>query len=72
MPCSGRKRIENETPPIRRSPRYGGAPCELAVLNPDQMDVSLAQQHAQPGANQRDSNLTIGSEYANKIVVKCP
>jgi len=48
------------------------APCKLSVLNPDQMDASLAQQLAQLGANQRDSNLTIGSQYANKIVVKCP
>jgi ABC-type uncharacterized transport system substrate-binding protein len=48
------------------------APCKLSVLNPDQMDASLAQQLAQLGANQRDSTLTIGSEYANKIVVKCP
>jgi ABC-type uncharacterized transport system substrate-binding protein len=48
------------------------APCKFSVLNPDQMNASLAQQLAQLGANQRDSNLTIGSEYANKIVVKCP
>jgi ABC-type uncharacterized transport system substrate-binding protein len=47
-------------------------PCKLSVLNPDQMDASLAQQLAQLGANQRDSTLIIGSEYANKIVVKCP
>jgi ABC-type uncharacterized transport system substrate-binding protein len=51
-----------------------GAPahCKLSVLNPDQMDASLAQQLARLGANQRDSKLTIGSEYANKMVVKCP
>jgi ABC-type uncharacterized transport system substrate-binding protein len=48
------------------------APCKLSVLNPDQMDASLAQQLAQLGADQRNPNLTIGSEYANRIVVKCP
>jgi ABC-type uncharacterized transport system substrate-binding protein len=48
------------------------APCKLSVLNPGQMDASLVQQLARLGANQRDSNLTIGSEYANRMVVKCP
>jgi hypothetical protein len=36
------------------------------------MDASLAQQFAQSGTKQRDSNLTMGSEYVNKIVVKYP
>jgi ABC-type uncharacterized transport system substrate-binding protein len=51
-----------------------GAPahCKLSVLNPGQMEASLAQQLAQLGAEQRNPNLTIGSEYANKIAVKCP
>jgi ABC-type uncharacterized transport system substrate-binding protein len=51
-----------------------GAPaqCKLSVLNPEQMGASLSQQLAQLGAGQRDPTLTIGSEYANKIVVKCP
>jgi ABC-type uncharacterized transport system substrate-binding protein len=51
-----------------------GAPaqCKLSVVNPEQMNVSLAQQLAQLGADQRDPTLTIGSQYANKLVVKCP
>ena len=53
-----------------QSPRYGGAPCELAVLNPAQMDASLAQQLAHSGTKQREPNLRIGSSYVNEIVVK--
>ena len=51
-----------------------GAPahCKLAVINPDQMDASLAARLSQLGPDQRDPTLTIGSEFANKIVVKCP
>src|SRR5712691_6036113 len=51
-----------------------GAPgrCKVSVLNPQDMDASLAQKLSQLGADQRDPALTIGSEYANKIVVKCP
>ena len=51
-----------------------GAPaqCKLSVVNPEQMNVSLVQQLSQLAAGQRDPTLTIGSEYANKIVVKCP
>jgi ABC-type uncharacterized transport system substrate-binding protein len=50
-----------------------GAPaqCKLSVLNPDQMDASLAKQLAQLGADQRDPTLTVDSQYANKLVVKC-
>jgi ABC-type uncharacterized transport system substrate-binding protein len=50
-----------------------GAPlqCKLSVLNPDQMDASLAKQFAQLGADRTDSALTIDSQYANKLVVKC-
>ena len=48
------------------------AQCKLSVVNPEQMDVSLVQQLSQLAAGQRDPALTIGSEYANKIVVKCP
>ena len=36
------------------------------------LDTALAQQLGQLGPNQRDSSLTIGAEYANKILVKCP
>jgi ABC-type uncharacterized transport system substrate-binding protein len=51
-----------------------GAPAQyrLSVVNPEQMNASLTQQLAQLGADQRDPTLTIGSQYANKLVVKCP
>jgi ABC-type uncharacterized transport system substrate-binding protein len=51
-----------------------GAPaqCKLSVLNPQQMDAALSQQLSQLGPDQKNSSLTIGSEFANKIVVKCP
>src|SRR5437899_12090909 len=51
-----------------------GAPtqCKASVLNPQQMDAALAQRLGQLGADQRDPTLTIGAQYANKIVVKCP
>jgi ABC-type uncharacterized transport system substrate-binding protein len=58
----------------KRPVKLVGAPvqCKLSVLNPEQMDTSLSQQLAQLATGQRDPTLTIGSEYANKIVVKCP
>src|SRR5262249_10036740 len=51
-----------------------GAParCKLSVVNPEQMDATLSQQLAQRGADQRDPTLDVGSQYANKLVVKCP
>ena len=51
-----------------------GAPaqCKLSVLNPEQLNADLSARLSQLGADQRDPTLTIGSEYANKIVVKCP
>ncbi len=51
-----------------------GAPsqCKLKVVNPQEMDAGLAQQLSALAGDQRDPTLTIGSEYANKIVVKCP
>jgi ABC-type uncharacterized transport system substrate-binding protein len=51
-----------------------GAPtqCKLSVLNPEQMNADLSARLSQLGPNQRDPSLTIGAEYANKIVVKCP
>jgi hypothetical protein len=36
------------------------------------MDAALAQRLGQLGPDQRDPSLTIGAEFANKIVVKCP
>jgi ABC-type uncharacterized transport system substrate-binding protein len=51
-----------------------GAPahCKLAVVNPEQMNADLSARLGALGADQRDPTLTIGSEFANKIVVKCP
>lgn len=54
--------------------RLVGAParCKLSVVNPEQMNASLAQQLARLAANQKDPTLTLGAQYANKLVVKCP
>ena len=51
-----------------------GAPaqCKLTVGRPQEMDAQLSQQLGQLGPDQRDSSLTIGAEYANKLVVTCP
>jgi ABC-type uncharacterized transport system substrate-binding protein len=51
-----------------------GAPaqCKLSVVNPQEMETNLAQQLSKLAGDQRDPSLTVGSEYANKIVVKCP
>ena len=54
--------------------RLVGAPahCKLTVGRPEEMNSKLAQQLSQLGPDQRDPNLTVGAEYANKILVKCP
>jgi ABC-type uncharacterized transport system substrate-binding protein len=51
-----------------------GAPsqCKLRVVGPQEMNAALSQQLSQLGSDQRDPSLTIGAEYANKLVVKCP
>jgi ABC-type uncharacterized transport system substrate-binding protein len=51
-----------------------GAPaqCKLSVVNPQQMDAALSQQLSQLGPDQKNTGLTIGNEFANKLVVKCP
>ena len=51
-----------------------GAPaqCKLIIARPEEMNTSLAQQLSQLGANQRDPTLTIGAQYANRLLVKCP
>jgi ABC-type uncharacterized transport system substrate-binding protein len=51
-----------------------GAPahCKLTVRRPEEMNVALSQRLSQLGADQRDPSLTIGAEYGNKLVVKCP
>jgi ABC-type uncharacterized transport system substrate-binding protein len=54
--------------------RLVGAPahCKLTVGRPEEMNVALAQQFSLLAAGQRDPTLTIGAEYANKLLVKCP
>ena len=51
-----------------------GAPaqCKLTVGRPEEMNSALSQQLSQLGPDQRDPTLTIGAEYANKLLVKCP
>jgi ABC-type uncharacterized transport system substrate-binding protein len=51
-----------------------GAPahCKLTVGKPEEMNSNLAQRLSQLGPDQRDPALTIGAEYANKLLVKCP
>jgi ABC-type uncharacterized transport system substrate-binding protein len=51
-----------------------GAPaqCKLTVKRPEEMSAALSQQLSQLGPDQRDPSLTIGAEYANRIMVKCP
>ena len=53
--------------------KLDGAPahCKLSVARPEEMGAGLAQQLSQIGPDQRNSTLTIGSEFANKILVKC-
>jgi ABC-type uncharacterized transport system substrate-binding protein len=54
--------------------KLAGAPaqCKLSVGKPQEMGAALAQQLSQLGPDQRDPSLTIGSEFANRIQVKCP
>jgi ABC-type uncharacterized transport system substrate-binding protein len=51
-----------------------GAPahCKLKVILPEEMSGDLTARLSALAADQRDPALTIGSEFANKIVVKCP
>ena len=46
--------------------------CKLSVGKPQEMGAALSQRLSQLGPNQRDPSLTIGSEFANKIIVTCP
>ncbi len=54
--------------------KLAGAPaqCKLTIGKPQEMGAALQQQLSQLGPDQRDPSLTIGAEFANKIVVKCP
>jgi ABC-type uncharacterized transport system substrate-binding protein len=51
-----------------------GAPaqCKLTVARPEEMNAALAQQLSQIGPDQRNTGLSIGAQYANKLLVKCP
>jgi ABC-type uncharacterized transport system substrate-binding protein len=51
-----------------------GAPaqCKLTVGKPQEMGAAMAQQLSQIGPDQRDSGANLGSEFANKIMVRCP
>jgi ABC-type uncharacterized transport system substrate-binding protein len=51
-----------------------GAPaqCKLMVGRPQEMGAALQQQLGQLGRDQRDPSLTIGAEFANKLLVRCP
>jgi ABC-type uncharacterized transport system substrate-binding protein len=51
-----------------------GAPaqCKFSVLTPEQMSADLSQRLSQLGPDQRDPTLTVGSELANRVSVKCP
>jgi ABC-type uncharacterized transport system substrate-binding protein len=51
-----------------------GAPsqCKLSVMTPQEMDAALMQRLSQLGPTQRDPSLTVGAEYANRIIAKCP
>jgi ABC-type uncharacterized transport system substrate-binding protein len=51
-----------------------GAPaqCKLTLGKPQEMDGALSEQLSRLGPDQRDPTLTIGAEYANKLIVSCP
>lgn len=51
-----------------------GAPakCKLAVGRPAEMGAAMTQQLGQLGRDQKNTSLTLGAEFANKLSVKCP
>jgi ABC-type uncharacterized transport system substrate-binding protein len=51
-----------------------GAPvqCKLTVGKPQEMNAAMSQQLSQLGPDQKNTSLTIGAEFANKLSVKCP
>jgi ABC-type uncharacterized transport system substrate-binding protein len=51
-----------------------GAPaqCKLTIGKPQELSADLAQRLSRLGPTERNPLLTIGSEFANKIQVKCP
>jgi ABC-type uncharacterized transport system substrate-binding protein len=59
----------------KNAARLVGAPpaCKLAVQLPAQMDLGLAMRLGQLPADVRvDPSLVLGSQFANKVIVKCP
>jgi ABC-type uncharacterized transport system substrate-binding protein len=55
--------------------RLAGAPpgCKLSVQLPAQMDLGLAMRLSQLPADVRvDPSLILASQFANKVLVKCP
>jgi ABC-type uncharacterized transport system substrate-binding protein len=51
-----------------------GAPaqCKLTVGKPQEMNAAMSQQLSQLGPDQKNTSMTLGAEYANKLSVKCP
>jgi ABC-type uncharacterized transport system substrate-binding protein len=51
-----------------------GAPaqCKLTVGKPQEMNAAMSQQLSQLGPDQKNTSMTIGAEFANKLSVKCP
>jgi ABC-type uncharacterized transport system substrate-binding protein len=51
-----------------------GAPaqCKLTVGKPQEMNAAMSQQLSQLGPDQKNTSMTLGAEFANKLSVKCP
>jgi len=59
----------------KNAARLVGAPpgCQHSVQLPAQMDLGLAMRLSQLPADVRvDPSLVLGSQFANKVIVKCP
>jgi ABC-type uncharacterized transport system substrate-binding protein len=51
-----------------------GAPvqCKLTVGKPQEMNAAMSQQLSQLGPDQKNTSMTLGAEFANRLSVKCP
>jgi ABC-type uncharacterized transport system substrate-binding protein len=51
-----------------------GAPvqCKLTVGKPQEMNAAISQQLSQLGPDQKNTSMTLGAEFANRLSVKCP
>jgi ABC-type uncharacterized transport system substrate-binding protein len=51
-----------------------GAPtqCKLTVGKPQEMSSAMSQQLSQLGPDQKNTSMTLGAEFANRLSVKCP